>query len=234
MAETRTPDLFDRLLTRTATPGRPDEVVPLARPRTAMPFERLPPAAPTETEAEIDAAPSRPVPEASQAPRATARSGPREALPEPASVLHRIERTVRSIETVRTSPPGAPAVAGAVAPVVLRSIVERVAPAPAVATEPVERSASPRPVAQPQPWSARPPAAARTAAAARAPVLPAAGSARRHEARTPPAPPPVRVSIGRLEVTTATREPRPERRDRSGRPEPVVALDAFLNRQEAT
>ncbi|MGW1145666.1 hypothetical protein ACWD6I_11520 [Streptomyces sp. NPDC002454] len=232
MAETRTPDLFDRLLTRTARPGRPDEAVPLARPRTAMPFERLPPAAPTE--AEIDAAPSRPVPEASQAPRATARSGPREAQPEPASLLHRIEQTVRSIETVRTAPPGAPAVAGAVAPVVLRSVVERVAPAPAVATAPVERSASPRLVTQPRPSSARPPAAARTAAAARAPVPLAAGSARRHEARTPPAPPPVRVSIGRLEVTTATREPRPQGRDRSGRPEPVVALDAFLNRQEAT
>ncbi|MFE5854727.1 hypothetical protein ACFQ61_16145 [Streptomyces sp. NPDC056500] len=238
MAETRTPDLFDRLLARTGAVSRPDAVVPLARPRPAMPFERLPSAATdTDTEAEIDATvPSRPVPEASVAPQVTARSGLREVVERP-SVLSLIERTVRSIETVRTAPPGAPVVVRAAAPVVLRNVVERLVPPPDAVAEAIGPSASRGTVADTPtrpPSAVRPAATVRTVAAAHPAVPPTAGAVRRHQAQTAPVEPSVQVSIGRLEVTTAAHEPRRERRGRTGRSEPAVGLDAFLNRQEAT
>ncbi|MCM2387470.1 hypothetical protein [Streptomyces albipurpureus] len=241
MAETRTPDLFDRLLARTGAVSRPDAVAPLARPRLAMPFERLPTAAPTEVQAEVEVeidatAPSRPGPEASAAPQATARSGPREVLGRP-SVLSLIERTVRSIETVRNTSPGAPVVVRAAAPVVLHNVVERLVPPPDAVAAAIGRSASQGTAADTPtrpPSAVRPAAAGRTAAAAHPSVAPTAGAVRRHEAQTAPVEPSVQVSIGRLEVTTAAHEPRRERRGRTGRPEPAVGLDAFLNRQEAT
>ncbi|MFI1044913.1 hypothetical protein ACH4U3_03720 [Streptomyces griseoruber] len=237
MAETRTPDLFDRLLARTGTASRPDAVAPLARPRTAMPYERLPAAAPTETEAETyAAAPSRPVPEASAARQATAQAGPQRAAPAPRpSVLSRIERTLRSIETVRTVSPGAPSREQGAAPDVLRSVVERLVPSAAAAAEAVEQPVYRRPVADTpaRTPSVRPAAAAPTRSAALPSAPRTAGEVRRREAQAAPAEPSVQITIGRLEVTTAAPEPKRERDGRTGRPEPAVGLAAFLDRREA-
>ncbi|WP_416979758.1 hypothetical protein [Streptomyces sp. T028] len=239
MAETRTPDLFDRLLARTGTAIRPDAVVTLARPRLAMPFERLPAAALTETEAEIDAAaPPRPVPEVPAAPPATAQAGPQRASAPRPSVLSQIERTVRSIETVRTVFAGAPGTPGgehAAAPVVVRGVVEPLVPSADAAVEAFEQPAYRRPVAD---TPLRPPsvpltAAARTGPTARPSVPRTAGEVRRREAQAAPAEPSVQVTIGRLEVTTAAPEPKRERNGRTGRPEPTVGLAAFLDRREA-
>ncbi|MEU1515432.1 hypothetical protein ABZ490_25340 [Streptomyces sp. NPDC005811] len=240
MAETRTPDLFDRLLARTGAVHRPDAVVALARPRPAMPFERLPAAAPaeTETEAESDAeaAPSRPGPEASAALPATTPAGPREAPAPRPSLLGRIERTVRSIETVRTVSPESPGGERAVAPPVPWSVVERLVPPADAVAEIVARPVSSRPLADTpeRAPSARPAPAARTRSAALPPVPRTAGEVRRREAQAVPAEPSVQITIGRLEVTTAAPEPKRERPGRTARPEPAVGLAAFLDRREAT
>jgi hypothetical protein len=241
MAETRTPDLFDRLLARAGAAGRPDAVVPLARARLAMPFER-PAAALAEFEVEIDAAASsRPAPDASAAPQATAQAGPPGALTPRPSVLSQIERTVRSMETVRIASPGSPGGEQSAAPAVVRSVVERLVPpaAPvlptAAAAEAIEQSAYPRPAADtPARPAAQPASPGRTGSVALPSVPRTAGEARRRGAQPAPAEPSVRVSIGRLEVTTAAHEPKQERNGRTGRPEPAVGLEAFLSRQEAT
>ncbi|MEU1179175.1 hypothetical protein ABZ464_16270 [Streptomyces sp. NPDC005820] len=235
MAETRTPDLFDRLLARTGAASRPDAVVPLARPRLAMPFERLPAAAPTETEVEIDAAaPARP--ETFPVPRPTAQAAPQGAPAPPASVLSRIERTVRSIETVRTLSAESPRAAQPAAPPVLHSDVERLVPAAEAVARAVEQPVDRRPAADmPAPTpSVRTAPAARTGSAALRSVPRSAGEVRRREPQTAPAEPSVQVTIGRLEVTTAPHEPKRERNGRTGRPQPAVGLDAFLDRREAT
>ncbi len=175
MAETRTPDLFDRLLARNGAMSRPEAVVPLVRPRPAMPFERLP-AAPG---AEHTAA--------------------------PAVVRRVVERLV---------PPAGPVLPAA--------FVEQA----------LEQPAYPRPVADtPAQSPARAPGRAPAPRPAALPVAPRpAGETRRRDAGSAPAEPSVQVSIGRLEVTTAAPEPKRERDGRSGRPEPAVGLEAFLDR----
>ncbi|MGW1958532.1 hypothetical protein ACWCPI_38285 [Streptomyces sp. NPDC001920] len=241
MAETRTPDLFDRLLARAGVVSGPDAVVPLVRPRLAMPFERLSAAPLMETEVEVDAAaPSRSASQASAAPRATAQAGP-QGVPTPRpSVLSQIERTVRSIETVRTVSPGSPWPSGGVqaaAPVVVRSVVERPVPSSDAGAQAVEEPAYRRPVAADTPARTpylRPTATGRTTSEALPSVPRTAGGVRRREAQAAPAEPSVQVSIGRLEVTTAAHEPKREGTGRSGRPEPAVGLGAFLDRREAT
>ncbi|AXG81884.1 hypothetical protein [Streptomyces paludis] len=236
MAETRTPDLFDRLLARAGAVSRPDTVVPLARPRLAMPFEQLSAAPLTETEVEIDAtAPSRPVVRALAAPPATAQAGPQGASAPRPPVLSRIERAVRSIDTVRTVSAGPSGVAQAAASAVLRSVVERLVPSHAVARA-VEEPAYRGPVADTpaRTPSLGPMTAGRTASAALPSVPRTDVGVRRLEAQATQAEPSVQVSIGRLEVTTAAHEPKRERTGRTGRPEPAVGLEAFLDRQEAT
>ncbi|KUO08467.1 hypothetical protein [Streptomyces sp. DSM 15324] len=243
MAETRTPDLFDRLLARTGAVLRPDTAMTLARPRLAMPFERLPAAPPTETETGIETtidaapAPTRPVPETSAAPPVTAAAaaGPRGTPAPRPSVPAPIERTVRAIETVRTPSSEPPGGGPATAPGALRSVAERLVPPEGVWAQPVPQPVSRRPVTDtPQPAPpARPAAAARTRAAAHDPVPRTAGAVRRREAQAAPAEPSVHITIGRLEVTTAAPEPKRERTGRTARPEPAVGLAAFLDRREA-
>ncbi|WP_340383580.1 hypothetical protein U5640_38025 [Streptomyces sp. SS7] len=241
MAETRTPDLFDRLLARTGAVLRPDAAVALARPRLAMPFERLPEAPPAETETAVDtaldsaAAPSRPVPETPAPPRATAPAGPPGAPAPRPTAPTRIERTVRAIETVRTTSPEPPDDGPVTAPDVLRSVLERLVPPAGAWVEAVPQPVSRRPVTDtPEAIpSLRPAAAARTRAAAHDPAPRTAGAVRRREAQAAPAEPSVRITIGRLEVTTAAPEPKRERTGRTARPEPAVGLAAFLDRREA-
>lgn len=241
MAETRTPDLFDRLLARTGAVLRPDTAVALARPRLAMPFERFPAAPPTETETGIETtidaapAPARTVPETSAAPPVTAAAGPRGTPAPRPSVPAPIERTARAIETVRTTPSEPPGGGPATAPGTLRSVVERLVPPAGAWAQPVPQPVSRRPVTDtPQPASpARPAPAARTRAAVHDPVPPTAGAVRRREAQAAPAEPSVHITIGRLEVTTAAPEPKRERTGRTARPEPAVGLAAFLDRREA-
>ncbi|WP_460063266.1 hypothetical protein [Streptomyces sp. YKOK-I1] len=235
MADTRTPDLFDRLLARTGATPLPDAAVARARPRLAMPFERLPAAPPTETETDAAVAPSQPVREASPAPGATAPAGQDETPAPRPSVLSRIERTVRSIETVRAVPPESPGGDQMTAPAVLRSVVERLVLSADAVVEVVAQPVSRRPVADApeRTRSVRPAAAARTRSAALPPPPRTAGEVRRREAPSAPAEPAVQVTIGRLEVTTAAPEPRRERTGRTVRPEPAVGLEAFLDRREA-
>ena len=229
-ADTRSPDLFDRLVARDAAPAS----LPLARPRLAMPFERLRPAPLTELDVEVEAEAKPPT---TPGRRSARPDSPALAAVQP-SVLRQIEQTVRSVETVR-SLPSAPE--RAAAPGVIRAVTERlVAPdvqvtpvtaRPEAAAEPVAFPATGAPVPQPVPGTAAPaptsrgqvvvPAMARTAVEARR---------REAAAAAAPAEPSVQVSIGRLEVTTAAPEPSRKREGRAGRAEPKVGLDEFLNR----
>jgi hypothetical protein len=246
MAETRTPDLFDRLLARNGAVSRPDAAVPLARPRPAMPFERLPAAPLTEIEVEVDAAPAGSAATAVAPSRASARpaAGRGAPVPQP-SVLSRVEETVRAFETVRTVSAVPPGAEQAAAPAVVPRVVERLVPPagpvlpPAFVEQALEQPAYPRPVADTpahSPARTAGPAPARPAAPLVAPRP--GGETRRRDTGGAPAQPAVQVSIGRLEVTTAAPEPKRERDGRGGRPEPAVGLEAFLdrhslNRQEA-
>ncbi len=239
MAETRTPDLFDRLLARNGAMSRPEAVVPLVRPRLAMPFERLPAAPLTEIEVEVDAAPtgSAATPGAPSPASARPAAGRGAPVAQP-SALRRIEETVRAFETVRTVSAAAPGAEHTAAPAVVRRVVERLVPPagpvlPAAFVEQaLEQPAYPRPVADtPAQSPARAPGHAPAPRPAALPVAPRpAGETRRRDAGSAPAEPSVQVSIGRLEVTTAAPEPKRERDGRSGRPEPAVGLEAFLDR----
>ncbi|MGP3999962.1 hypothetical protein [Streptomyces sp. 8N706] len=230
-------DFFDRLLARhaPAPPAGPAGGVVRLRPRLPGPFERAGAAAEPP---ELDGA----APDGAAAPE---RAADAVTFIERARETRTDHRTVVRTEAAEPGPPH-PAPAPAAGAPLLRPPA-RIAPEPRPAPRtpgpgrpdaPAAEPAAPLPrsaasVSTPPGTGAAPPAAApprprpTTAATARTAARAAAG--RRQQK---PAERVVHVQIGRLEVTATGGQSRPPRPERPGRARPVLALDAYLSREE--